>query len=382
MTTTTAPSPVRARQNPNWVARRRWRNFTAIAGVTFLGIVILLAFLMPLGYMFLTSVKDLQQIQDPNAPFLPSRRVTYNYNGQDYDVVEVPQADGSIKQMALVKKAKVSQLLDIQNPVAGLVEYRGSDPSVAQPWRQLKPIYRVEPYWGNFAAANEAINIWRLLRNTFIIAALGTIGTVAASVSVAYGFTRFKIPGKNVIFIILMATIILPSQVTLIPTYVFWRWLLGPALNSANSEVMEALLAWAPLIVPHFFSNAYNVFLLRQYFLSIPKELDEAAWIDGASPFRTLISVIVPQSWPAITAVAMFHFFFAWNDFFAPLVYLTGKEHLYPIAVGLTQFNNAYGSQPGQLMAATLLAIALPVVIFFVAQRQFMQGIVATGVEK
>lgn len=369
MTATTTTSPVRSSQTPNWAARRRWRNFTAIASVTFLGVVILLAFLMPLGYLFLTSVKDLQQIQDPTAPFLPSRRVTYNYQGTEYDLVEVPQADGTIKQMALVKKAKVSQLLDPQNPDGGLIEYRGSDPSVAQPWRQLNPVYRTEPYWGNFAAANESINIWRLLRNTFIIAALGTVGTVAASTCVAYGFTRFKIPGRNVIFIVLMATIILPSQVTLIPTYVFFR-----AIGWGGT--------WWPLIVPHFFSNAYNVFLLRQYFMSIPKEMDEAAWIDGASPFRTLISVIVPQIWPALTAVAMFHFFFAWNDFFAPLVYLAGNEELYPIAVGLTQFNNAYGSQPGQLMAATLMAIAIPVIIFFLAQRQFMQGIVTTGVEK
>ena len=369
MTTTSATTPVRARQNPNWAARRRWRNFIAISAVTLLGVIILGAFLMPLGYMFLTSIKDLQQIQDGNAPFLPSRPTSYTYEGADYPLVEMPQADGTIKQMALIKKAKVSQLLDPQNPGAGFIEYRGSDPSVAQPWRQLKPVYHFEPYWGNFAAANDAVNIWRLLRNTFIIAALGTIGTVAASTCVAYGFTRFKLPGKNVIFIVLMATIILPSQVTFIPTYIFFR-----AIGWGGT--------WWPLIVPHFFSNAYNVFLLRQYFMSIHKELDEAAWIDGANPFRTLISVIVPQSWPALTAVAMFHFFFAWNDFFAPLVYLSGKEELYPIAVGMTLFTNTFGSQPGQLMAATLMAIAIQVVIFFLAQRQFMQGIVATGVEK
>ena len=106
------------------------------------------------------------------------------------------------------------------------------------------------------------------------------------------------------------------------------------------------------------------------------------AWIDGASPFRTLVSVIIPQSWPALTAVAIFHFFFAWNDFFGPLVYLAGKEELYPIAVAMTQFNNAFGTQPGMLMAATLMTISVPVVIFFLAQRQFMQGIVMTGVEK
>jgi multiple sugar transport system permease protein len=362
MTTTTATSPVRTRQNPNWVAKRRWRHFTAISAVTLLGVIVLLAFLMPLGYLMLTSVKDLQQIQDPNAPFLPSRTVNFTYEGEEYPLMEVP-VDGVIKQWALVKKGReASQFVDPQNPDAGLVDWTGR-------WRTLQPVYRFEPYWGNFAAANEAINIFRLLRNTFIIAALGTIGTVAASTCVAYGFTRFKIPGKNVIFIILMATIILPSQVTLIPTYVFFR-----AIGWGGT--------WWPLIVPHFFSNAYNVFLLRQYFMSIPKELDEAAWMDGASPLRTLISVIIPQAWPALTAVAMFHFFFAWNDFFAPLVYLAGNEELYPIAVGLTQFNNAYGSQPGQLMAATLMAIAIPVIIFFLAQRQFMQGIVMTGVEK
>ncbi len=362
MTTTTVTAPVRKRQNANWAARRRWRNFTAVAAVTFFGVVILLAFLMPLGYLFLTSVKDLQQIQDVNAPFLPSRPVTYNYQGTDYPLMEVP-VDGAIKQWALVEKYREnSKFIDPQNLGAGLIDWQGK-------WRTLKPVYRVELYMGNFAAANDAINIFRLLRNTFIIAALGTIGTVIASTFVAYGFTRFKIPGKNVIFIILMATIILPSQVTLIPTYVFFR-----AIGWGGT--------WWPLIIPHFFSNAYNVFLLRQYFLSIPKDLDEAAWIDGASPFRTLISVIVPQAWPALTAVAMFHFFFAWNDFFAPLVYLAGKEELYPIAVGFTQFNNAYGSQPGQLMAATLMAIAIPVIIFFLAQRQFMQGIVITGVEK
>jgi multiple sugar transport system permease protein len=188
-------------------------------------------------------------------------------------------------------------------------------------------------------------------------------------VAVAYGFSRFRIPGINTIFLVLMATIILPAEVTLIPTYVFFR-----SIGWGGT--------WWPLIIPHFFANAYNVFLLRQYFKGIPKDLDEAAMIDGASPFQVLLQVIIPQSWPAILAVAMFHFFFAWNDFFRPLVYLQGREHLYPISVGLTQFNNMYGTQPGYLMAAALMAIALPVVIFFLAQRVFMQGIVITGVEK
>jgi multiple sugar transport system permease protein len=141
-------------------------------------------------------------------------------------------------------------------------------------------------------------------------------------------------------------------------------------------------LAWLPLIVPHFFANAYNVFLLRQYFRGIPKDLDEAAMIDGASPIQILLKVILPQSWPVILAVSMFHFFWSWNDFFTPLVYLQGNEAMYTIPIGLTQFNNIYGVQPGLAMSAAMMAIALPVVIFFLAQRVFMQGIVITGVEK
>jgi multiple sugar transport system permease protein len=357
-TMTTTP----AKKSPDWVARRRWRNFTAIAVMTLIGLVVLGIFLMPLGYMVLTSLKDLQQIQDLNAPFLPSRSVTFSYEGKDYPLMEVPTENG-VKQWALVEKYREnSKFVDPQNPGAGLIDWTGK-------WRTLTPVYRVEPYTGNFAAANEAINVFRLMRNSAIIAILGTIGTVAASTVVAYGFARFRFPGRDVLFIVVIATIILPGQVTLIPTYVFFR-----SIGWGGT--------WWPLIVPHFFGNAYNVFLLRQYFMSIPKELDEAAWIDGASPFRTLISVIVPQSWPALTAVAMFHFFFSWNDFFNPLIYLSGKEELYTIPVGLTQFNNAYGSQPGLLMAATLMTISVPIIIFFLAQRQFMQGIVTTGVDK
>jgi multiple sugar transport system permease protein len=360
--TTIATTPTRSPKTYNWSSKRRWRKFTGYAGVTLLGVIVLSTFLMPLGYVVMTAFKDRQQVVDPNAQFLPSRPVTYNYQGEEYPLMEVP-IDGTIKQWALVEKFREnSSFIDPQNPDAGLIPWQGR-------WRTLTPVYRFEPYTGNFASANDTINVFRMLRNSFIIAVLGTIGTVMASTAVAYGFARFNIPGKNVLFIVLIGTIILPSQVTLIPTYIFFR-----SIGWGGT--------WWPLIVPHFFSNAYNVFLLRQYFMSIPKELDEAAWIDGASPFRTLISVIIPQSWPALTAIAMFHFFFAWNDFFAPLVYLSGKEELYPISVGLTLFTNMFASQPGQLMAATLMAIALPIVIFFLAQRQFMQGIVVTGVEK
>jgi multiple sugar transport system permease protein len=139
---------------------------------------------------------------------------------------------------------------------------------------------------------------------------------------------------------------------------------------------------WLPLIVPHFFSNAYNVFLLRQYFLTIPRELDEAAMIDGAGSFRILRSVIIPQAKAAIVAVSLFHFFWAWNEFFLPLVYLQSVPELQPLAVGLAHFNSLYSQEPTLIQAAAIMAMLLPVVVFFLAQRAFMRGVVFSGVEK
>jgi multiple sugar transport system permease protein len=187
---------------------------------------------------------------------------------------------------------------------------------------------------------------------------------------VAYGFARFRFPFKNVLLIVLISTIILPPAVTLVPTYAFFIRVLGWGGS------------WLPLIVPQMFGNAYNVFLLRQYFLTIPREMEEAARIDGAGPIRTFISVILPQAIPALTAVALFHFFFAWNDFFGPLIYLAGNRQANPITVGLTEFNGLYSSQSELILAAAIISMVLPLVIFFLAQKVFIQGIVITGVDK
>lgn len=213
------------------------------------------------------------------------------------------------------------------------------------------------------------INFPRLFGNTLGIALIGMVGTLLSSICVAYAFARFPIPGKNILFIILIGTIILPSQVTLIPTYAFFA-----RIGWINT--------WLPLTVPHFFANAYNVFLLRQFFMTLPRELDEAAMIDGATPFQVLTRVIIPQSWPAIISVGLFHFIFAWNDYFGPLIYLLGRPDLQPISVGVQVFNFQYGARPELVQATSLMAMVLPLVIFFFAQKIFMRGVVITGVEK
>jgi multiple sugar transport system permease protein len=346
----------------NWSPQREMRKFMSVSTITLFATLVLLIFLMPIAYMVVTSFKSLQQVVDPNSMLMPMSPDRFTYEGKDYDIFMVPMPEGT-RKLALVEPGREeSGFLDPQNPGAGIIKWVGR-------WRTLQPAQHFDPTYSNFSKAWDAINMGVLFRNSFIIAFVGTIGTLLSSIAVAYGFSRFRIPGSDIIFMVLIATIILPAQVTLIPTYAFFR-----SIGWGGT--------WWPLIIPHFFANAYNVFLLRQYFRGIPKDLDESAMIDGANPLQILLKVIIPQSWPALLAVSMFHFFWSWNDFFNPLVYLQGKEDLYTIPVGLTQFNNIYATQPGLLQAAAIMAVALPVVIFFLAQRVFMQGIVITGVEK
>jgi ABC-type glycerol-3-phosphate transport system permease component len=162
---------------------------------------------------------------------------------------------------------------------------------------------------------------------------------------------------------------ILPRFVTLVPTYtLFYR--------------IGWVGTWLPLIVPHFFANTYNVFLLRQFFMTIPRDLDETAMIDGASPLRTLISIVLPRSIPAVIAAGLGHFIWAWNDYFEPLVYLSAARDLQPIALSIQSYNSLFSTEPHLIQASSLLGLLLPVVLFFIFQRFFMRGIAFTGVEK
>jgi multiple sugar transport system permease protein len=340
---------------------RQMRDVLAIGTVTLFATLLAMAYLMPLAYSFSTALRT--QVSETGAPFWPAKGSTYEYQGQAYDLYEVPTESG-VQQWALIKKGREqSTFIDPANPAEPIVW--------AGRWRTLERVWTFSPHWSNFQEAwyTSSPTFGRLFLNTFAIAIIGTIGTLISSTLVAYGFSRFRIPGKNILFLVLVGTIILPPQVTQIPTYAMFK-----QLGWINT--------WLPLLVPHFFANAYNVFLLRQFFMSIPREMDEAAMIDGASPLRTLVSVIVPQAVPGIIAVCLFHFFWAWNDFFGPLIYLQGARSLWPISVGMQVFNALFGQRPELLQATAVMAMALPLVIFLSAQRIFMRGVVITGVEK
>ncbi|MCA0455956.1 MAG: carbohydrate ABC transporter permease [Chloroflexi bacterium] len=342
----------------------RLRRFAVTALVGLFALVLGIGYLLPFGNMALIAVKSQDQIAaSGDGPIWPLEPEVYNYEGKDYPIYTVPFEDGTSRELALVKKGRqTSQFVDPANPDAGLVDWAGN-------WRGLAQVSTIAPHFDNFGIAWDIINFPRLFGNTVAIALIGMVGTLLSSIAVAYAFARFPIPGKNILFLVLIGTIILPRQVTLIPTYAFFA-----KIGWTQS--------WLPLIVPHFFANAYNVFLLRQFFMTLPRELDEAAMIDGASPFTVLYRVIIPQSWPAIISVGLFHFIFAWNDYFGPLLYLLGKPDLQPISVGVQIFNFQYGQRPELVQATSLMAMILPLVIFFFAQKVFMRGVVVTGVEK
>jgi len=347
------------------------RKFGAVAIITLIAIMFATAYLMPFGQMLIVALESHDQLATTaSGPVLPMEPVNFTYTpggtscqADQCPLYNVPQPDGTIKQWALVNAHRQnSDFIDPANPGAGIFNWQGQ-------WRTLDPVVNVVPHPENFAIAWKTADFPLLFRNTLVVAVSGMIGTLLSSICVAYAFARFPIPGKNILFLVLISTIIIPTQVTLIPTYAFFA-----SIHWTGT--------WLPLIIPHFFANAYNVFLLRQFFLTLPRQLDEAAMIDGASPLQVLLKVIIPQSWPVIISVAMFHFIFAWNDYFSPLIYLLGKDDFQPISVGVQKFNFAYGPHPELIQATSLLAMALPLVMFFLAQRFFMRGVVITGVEK
>jgi len=354
-TTATFARPRRGRRSP--------AEWTRIAVLTSAFVAILVAFLSPLAYSITTSLKTPDQLNAQNAPILPSDPATFDYNGKKVSIYNVPMPDGTVRQLALIKPGRTqADFVDPANPGAGTITWQGSWRTLTQPWQ-------VAPHWENYSTVWDLIDFPLLLRNTVLLAGIGTIGTVLSCTLVAYGFARFRFPGRGLLFTILLATIFLPGAVTLIPTYAIFN-------------KIGWVGTWLPLLVPAFFANAYDVFLLRQYFLTIPRDLDEAAAIDGASAFRILRSVVLPQAWPVIVAVSIFSFVYSWNDFFGPLIYLAGHADLVPLQVGLASFHGIYFTNPAFIQAGNLMTLFIPVILFVIFQRVFVRGIVITGVEK
>ena len=223
--------------------------------------------------------------------------------------------------------------------------------------------------WGNFPEAVTIKPFGRWFLNTLVVVGVATTGTVMSASLVAFSFARLRWPGRNALFLVLLATMMLPDQVTLIPTFVLFR-----QLDWVNT--------WLPLIVPPFFArNAFFVFLLRQFFMTIPLDLDDAARMDGAGFFQIYRHIILPMSKPALAVAAIMFSQFKWKEFLAPLIYIN-KQELYTVSLGLRTFiGENWGTEWHLMMAANIIFMIPLIFIFFFAQKYFIQGVVITGVK-
>jgi len=219
--------------------------------------------------------------------------------------------------------------------------------------------------WRNYPDALKTVPFSLYLQNTLLLCLLNVAGAVASSAIVAYGFARIRFRGREPLFLLLLATMALPGQVTMIPTFALFT-----------------KLGWygtfLPLIVPAFFGNAFFIFLMRQFFMTLPEELAEAARIEGAGEWDIFWRIVLPLSKPVLATCALFQFLGSWNDFFGPLLYLNDPSR-YTLAYGLQQFLSSYGGKYAQLMAATTLFTLPVILLFFLAQKTFIQGIATTG---
>jgi multiple sugar transport system permease protein len=201
------------------------------------------------------------------------------------------------------------------------------------------------------------------------------VGVVCSCVPVAYAFSRIDWRGRNIVFLLVLSTLMLPTQVTSIPLYILW------AKQFHEWTGIQFIGTLKPLIIPSFFGDAFSIFLLRQFFLTIPKELTDAIRVDGGGHLQVLWRVIIPLAKPAIVAVALFNFIYAWNDFYGPLVYLASNQDAQTLSVALSSFRSLHHVDWNLTMAAALIFMLPVIVIFFLAQRVFIEGITLTGVK-
>lgn len=224
----------------------------------------------------------------------------------------------------------------------------------------------VPAIWSNFLTAVTAVPILHYMWNSTLYTGFSLVGDVLSASFIAYGFARMRSRYREIMFVFVLATIMIPYQAIMIPQFILFR-----ALGWVNT--------YLPLIVPTFFGSPFLIFLMRQFYRSIPMEIDEAAKLDGASHIRIWWQIIVPLSKPALAAVTVFSFMYHWNDYLGPLIYIDSSSR-FPVSLGLAQYTSAYGgTEWNLLMAASLVAVVPVLAVFFVAQRYIMQGIVVTG---
>lgn len=347
---------------------RKIRNFltslSSHAAINFVG----LFFLLPFLWMLITALKSSQDVFHTPPRWLPYDNVRVDVGGEQLPLYNVQTEDG-LRQLAAVKIIEgVGTFVDPANP-SQTFEYEIQQGTV----KIAEPVMEISFRWQNFPDAMNrgsrptvGASFWIYFRNSLIIAFFAIIGTLLSNAPVAYAFARIKFPGRDLVFLLVLATMMLPFQVTMIPIYLFFNNFLGWGDT------------FLPLIIPTFFANAYDVFLLRQFFRTIPEEMCDAARVDGASEWQIFTRIVMPLSVPVLATVTVFTFLWAWNDFTGPLLFLTSPRN-FTMALGLQDFQSQRTMVWNQLMAASVV-FTIPIIIaFFFAQKTFIQGIKLTG---
>jgi multiple sugar transport system permease protein len=222
--------------------------------------------------------------------------------------------------------------------------------------------------WHNFVTVFTKAPLWRWTLNTLEYAVLATVGVILSSVPVAYALARLRWRGRGAAFMVVLVALMLPPQVTVVPLYVMW----------AKLHLIGTL--W-PVIIPNWLGDAFSIFLLRQFMLTVPREYLDAAKVDGCSDLSVLLRIVLPMTRPAIAAVGLFQFFYCWNDYFGPQIYTSENPAAWTLSYGLQSFKSAHHTNWNLTMAATVMVMAPVILLFFFAQKAFIEGVTLTGVK-
>jgi multiple sugar transport system permease protein len=312
--------------------------------------------LLPLIWMLSTSLKARENATEFPPTWIPQESVKIPYNGRNYFVYDVPY-NGETLRWGMLKKQPggMAIFFNPENP----------EEQITAKLADASKVMKTVIHWENYKIGLTMVPFARYVWNTLLIVITTTIGVITSCTLVAYGFSRFRAPYINILFLILLSTIMLPSQVTLIPTFVLFQ------------KIGWYDTFW-PLIVPAFFANAWDVFLLRQFFRTIPEEMCDAARVDGASEWQIFTRIVLPLSTPVLATVTVFTFLYAWNDFTGPLLFLTSPRN-FTMALGLQDFQGQHTMLWNQMMAAAMIFTVPIIIAFFFAQKTFIQGIKLTG---
>jgi multiple sugar transport system permease protein len=340
----------------------RIKNFLVAGSLNLFAWALLAAYLLPVAFAVTTAFKPTEQLDDPGAPWYPSRKVTAIYQDQAYPLVRVFTLTG-VRELVLFRQGPTSSLfLDPQNPTAGPI--KGIGPS-----QSLKAVYEPYPVWSNFTILLTSLPFPELMRNTLLLVLIGEIGVLVSSILISYGLSRFPLPGGNLLFFVLLATILIPDKVTFVPIYFFYI------------KVLHWQGTLYPLVAYLFFGSPVFIFLLRQNFKTIPIETEEAAMLDGAGPLRRLWSIVLPLCWPAVITISLLQFFITWNETRLASLYLGVNSHLMPLSFGIQNYQS-YTPIQNVIQAGSIVVLAFPFLVLILSQRFFMRSMVITGMEK